>query len=111
MTSNEWRDEVYGYALSLRETLAEVWDAIDAGEDYEGEDASEYLAEMPLEIVWEHGEPFSVLLTFGGPTAEITGGGRSGGYVLTVSWGETVELRGDAITRTGEHFRELVETD
>lgn len=51
-------------------------------DQYEGSDPFEYLDEMPLEIVWEPGEPFAVVLGTGGPHIEITGGGRSGGCLL-----------------------------
>lgn len=97
-------------AASTVELLEEVWAAIDADEEYEGQAAREYLDEMPLEIVWEKGEPFAVVLGTGGPHVEITGGGRSGGYDLNVYWaGDNARSRGEAITRTGEYFREYVE--
>lgn len=96
-------------ALGTRELLEEVWAAIDSGEEYEGQDATEYLDEMPLEIVFERGEPFAVVLGTGGPHVEITGGGRSP-YVLSVYWaGESATVHGDAIDRTGIYFRESFE--
>jgi hypothetical protein len=51
-----------------------------------------------------------VVLGTGGPHVEIIGGGRAGGYVLSVYWGgEVAHRRSDAISRTGIYFRELVE--
>lgn len=100
----------YGEAAAWREHLDAVWAAIDAGEEIDGQDAYEHLDEMVLELVWEMGEPFAVVLGTGGPHSEITGGGRSGGYVLTVYWGgDRSDLRGESITRTGEYFREMVD--
>jgi hypothetical protein len=72
------RDMCVQQAASTKRLLEEVWAAIDAGEEYEGQDAREYLDEWPLEVVWEVGEPFAVVLGTGGPHVEITGGGRSG---------------------------------
>lgn len=98
-------------AEAWRETLAELWQAIDSGEEYEGQDPNEYLSEIPLEIVWETGEPFAVVLGTGGPHTEITGGGRwsGSGYTLECYWGgDRATLRGETINRTGDYFRELV---
>jgi acetylornithine deacetylase/succinyl-diaminopimelate desuccinylase-like protein len=106
------REMCQQHAASTKELLEEVWTAIDAGEEYEGSDAQEYLDEWPLEVVWEKGEEFAVVLGTGGPHIEITGGGRNGGYKLAVYWaGEQAFQSGEAITRTGEYFREMVEVD
>lgn len=122
----------YEQAQSQRACLADYWDAIDhvenehngrpdeddcetcreiAGEYGDSaDDMREYLDEMPLEIVWEVGEPFAVVLGTGGPHVEITGGGRQGGYQLHVYWGgDHSVVTGQAVTRTGEYFREYVE--
>lgn len=110
--SEQTRKACWEQVKSTEELLGELWDAIDAGEEYEGQDAQEYLDELPLEIVWEQGEPFAVVLGTGGPHVEITGGGRSSGsgYQLDVYWaGERATVRSEAITRTGEYFREMVE--
>lgn len=119
--SDETRKMLTQTLESVRETMGELWDLIDrnnAGETndegdaltYEGSDPMEYLDEWPLEIVWETGEPFAVVLGTGGPHYEVTGGGRQGGYVLTGYWGgEEVTLSGQGVTRTGEYFREQVE--
>lgn len=91
---------------ATKEHLAETWDDIDWGSDYEE------LEESVLEVVWEKGEPFAVVLGTGGPHIEIRGGGRhdGSGYALHGYWsGEHVVIRGYSITRTGEYFRELVE--
>jgi hypothetical protein len=104
------KDACWDQGNSTKEILTEVWEAIDADVKYEDQDAREYLQEMPLEIVWELGEEFAVVLGTGGPHVEITGGGRSGSYKLTVYWaGEKATVSGAAITRTGEYFREMVE--
>lgn len=99
-----------GQAESMRELLTEVWAAIDADEEYEGQDAREYLDEMPLEVVWEHGTPFAVVLGTGGPHVEVTQDTRGGGASLEVYWGsDRATLRGDAISRTADYFREYVD--
>lgn len=108
MATEEWAETVRRRAESVRAMLDELWERIDRGPL----DESPYdeLDEIPLEIVWEMGEPFAVVLGTGGPHVEITGGGRQGGYVLHVYWSEHIELRGESITRTGEYFREVVDT-
>lgn len=74
-----------------------------ATDQYGGQPALDYLDEMPLEVVWEKGEPFAVLLTFGGPNAWIFGGGRMDpGYHLDVYWDTHAVERSDGIRRTGE---------
>lgn len=100
------------YADQLAETLAEVVAAIEAGEDYEGQDAREYLDEMPLELVAEKGEPFSVLLTLGGPNAEIAWSGRSGpnSAMLHAVWGiDRGSKSSPAIRYVANYFSELME--
>ena len=97
-------------ASHTRELLEDIWEAIDQGGEYEDTDATDYLDELPLEIVWEMGEPFAVILGTGGPHVEITGGGRSGEYALTVYWGGAeATVHGDAIDRTGAYFRDMYE--
>lgn len=109
MTDNT-QEMCQAQALGTRELLEEVWAAIDSGEEYEGQDATQYLDEMPLEIVFERGEPFAVVLGTVGPHVEITGGGRSSFYSLSVYWaGESATVYGEAIDRTGEYFRESFE--
>lgn len=111
--TEDFRDHVRKTADGYVSTLENLWERIDADDRGEGNDHQEprdELDELPLEVVWEKGEPFAVVLGTGGPHVEITGGGRSGGYVLTAYWGSTPETRrGDAIARTGEYFREYVE--
>ena len=100
---------------STRDDLADLWrriDALDTNPDDPEGDPIEELSERPLEIVWEKGTPFSVLLTFGGPNVWIECDSRdvTPDYVLKGAWGgERDEIRGESITRTGEYFRELVE--
>lgn len=123
------QDLVIGQANAQLDTLDELWQAIDHAEGCDHQDPEEcetcadgaeygdtlderreYLQELPLEIVYEMGEPFAVVLGTGGPHVEITGGGRSGGYVLATYWGgETVRRSGEAVRRTGEFFRQYVE--
>lgn len=102
------------YADTLAETLSEVVAAIESGEEYEGQDAREYLDEMPLEFVSEKGEPFSILLTCGGPTAEIVWSGRSGPdhARLESYWGGDKGYRSSgAIRYVANYFSELMEAD
>lgn len=109
-TMTERKNLAAEYADTLAQTLAEIWAAIDADEDYEDQDAREYLDEMPLEIVWRMGSPFEVLLTFGGPNAWIEQDARYDAVELKVAWGgDRAERRGEAITRTADYFRELVD--
>lgn len=80
--------------------------------DYEGSDPLEYLDDMPLEIVWEKGEPFAVVFGVGGPHTELTGGGRASGsgYVVESYWGGwRGHARSAAVQRTGDYFRERCE--
>lgn len=104
-------DACYEQAVSTRDLLAEVWAAMDAGEYYEGTDPQQYLDEMVLEVVWEVGEPFAVVLGTGGPHVEVTGGGTGQPrYQVDVYWaGEASHVGGSAVTRTGQYFRELYE--
>ena len=92
---------------NVRQSLAELFERIDSVDDPdEFGQPFEELNEYPLEIVWEVGEPFAVVLGTGGPHIEITGGGRQGAYTLHGYWGgEHVALSGAPITRTGEYFR------
>lgn len=98
-------------------SLDELWERIDAAyyDDDSYDDAVTELQERPLEIVWEKGEPFAVVLGTGGPHVEIRGGGRHDGtgYTLHVYWGGEHVTRygaeGGGIDRTGAYFRELVE--
>ena len=96
---------------NVRQSLAELFERIDAVDDPdEFGQAFEELDEYPLEIVWEVGEPFAVVLGTGGPHIEITGGGRQGSYTLHGYWGgEHVTLSGASITRMGGYFRSQCE--
>ena len=119
-----------GEARATAESLAEMWAALDhaqactedadecetcqanADEYGVGEDEIyEWIHERPLDIEWEKGEPFAVVLGVGGPHTEITGGGRAErDYSLTTYWGsDRFTTRSEAITRTGEFFRDCVE--
>jgi RecJ-like exonuclease len=134
-------DMLYDHVRSNARLLDEIWEAIDGKEceqcdgtgtvlgdlecapcdgtgelpsTYEGSDAREYLNELPLEIVWEKGEPFAVVLGTGGPHIEIRGGTRHDGtgYQIHGYWaGEHSTWGSEGVSRTGEYFRELIDTD
>ena len=111
--SEETRDMLWEQLKGTRASLDELWARIDIADvrDFES-DPREELDELPLEIVWEKGEPFAVVLGTGGPHVEIRGGTRHDGfsYSLHGYWGgEHVTISGESIIRTGEYFRELVE--
>lgn len=120
--TEDFQDHVRKTADGYVSTLEDLWERIDADDDSEYpkpermvgayDSPRDELDDLPLEVVWEAGEPFAVVLGTGGPHVEITGGGRQGGYTLTVYWGSTPVYRsGEAITRTGEYFREPYEQD
>lgn len=114
MTDETTRDLCSVHAKNTAEILDELWEAVDAGEKYEDSDPMEYLVEWPLEIVWEKGEPFAIVLGTGGPHVEIRGGTRHDGstYAVHVYWsGEHVTYghASEGVQRTGEYFRDLVE--
>lgn len=97
------------YADGLAGTLASVWEAVENDEQYEDQDAREYLDEMPLEIVDRKHTAFAVVLTLGGPTAEIVYDSREGEYALVVSWhSEPVRRYSAAISSVGAYFYDLV---
>jgi hypothetical protein len=94
--------------------MCEVCDGNGTTHTYEGSDATDYLYELPLEIVWEKGEPFAVVLGTGGPHIEIRGGTRHDGtgYQIHGYWaGEHSTWGSEGVSRTGEYFRELIDTD
>ena len=100
------------YADRLATTLTEVVAAIEAGDEYEGQDARSYLDEMPLEVVAEVGEPFSVVLTVGGPYAAIVWAGRSGpDYAhMESAWGsDTGRKTSGAIRYVANYFSDLID--
>lgn len=117
--SETTRDMLLEQLKGTREHLRQLWDRMDADswDNQEAmeesiEAAREELNELPLEVVWEKGEPFAVVLGTGGPHVEIRGGTRHDGsaYTLHGYWaGEHVTISGESITRTGDYFRELVE--
>lgn len=99
------REMLAEHLESTRDSLAELWDRLEieaqslTGED----DAHTKLDELPLEIVWEKGEPFAVVLGTGGPHIEIRGGTRhdGSGYALHGYWsGEHVTLHGSGTRYT-----------
>lgn len=101
------------YGRGMEQSLGEIWDAIDSGEEYEGQDAREYLDEMVLEIVNHRGAPLQIVLTVGGPDSRIMATLNNVGEVLhahlATTWdGEDVRTSG-AIRRTADYFAELLE--
>lgn len=115
--STETREMLLEQLKGTRRHLDEIWESVsltmEEREERElPEEPYELLDELPLEIMWEMGEPFAVVLGTGGPHIEIRGGTRHDGsaYSLHGYWGgEHVTISGESITRTGEYFRELVE--
>lgn len=120
--SESTREMLRAQLESTRETLDGLWAAVDKGDHGQCPSCSgsdewqceplEFLAEMPLEVVWEKGEPFAVVLGTGGPHVEIRGGGRHDGSVYSLHgyWsGEHLRVFGEGVERTGAHFREMVE--
>lgn len=79
------------------------------------ERASDELTESyALELVAERGEPYSVLLTFGGPTAwvEWTARRRTDSAELRVSWGSgTVVRRSAAVRALASFYADMMEED
>lgn len=127
-------DLLQGNLDNLADNLTTIWAAIDRGawsceicldpetehdddtdHDYRPtedeltyDDPTDALHALPLEIVWESGEPFAVVFATGGPHIELTGGGRSGDYALTGHWaGTTTTLHGPEIDRCGDYFRDM----
>ena len=103
------------YADTMAESIAEAMGAITVGGYVEGQDATEYLAEWPLEIVHQMGRRFEVVLTVGGPDARVvcdldTAGQRWGAAVLEVTWGTDTSRRyGHSIDQLADYFAELFE--
>lgn len=103
------------YADSLAQTFAELVTAIENdAEIYDGQDPREYLDEMPLEIIAEAGEPYSVVFTVGGPFAEVTWTARAGTEraELKTTWGSDRGSRtSDAIRYVARYFAEYMEVE
>ena len=99
------------YADTLVRSLTELWDAMDSAPDseYDGyESPDEALMARPLGITREVGEPFRILLTSGGPYADVTSNAHGEWAKLKVSWGGDVARRyGPVIDRTAHYFAEL----
>lgn len=112
-TMTDFETHVRSTADGYVSTLEDLWRRIDADDGGEGtahEEPRDELDQLPLEVVWEKGEPLAVVIGAGGPHVEITGGGWRSGYELTVYWGSNSEVRrSDSISRTGEYFREMWE--
>ena len=108
--ATEKRNMAQEQADAYAETLEEIWAAIDADEEYEDQDPREYLDEMPLEIVWQAGSPFEILFGVGGPSTWIEQDARYDNPELISVWGgDRGVVRSEAIRRTADYFRELVD--
>lgn len=74
--------------------------------------SDELIESYALELVAEKGEPFSVLLTYGGPTAWIEWSGRRGtdSAELRVTWSSDVVVRrSTAIREMAAYYAEMME--
>lgn len=99
-----------GHDLDLGRDLTSLGVDSDSDTSIEGQ-MSQLLDEYPLEIVYELGEPFTVIISAGGPHVEITNGldGRDC-YVLVGHWGtETVMRRGDPVATVAAYLRDMAE--
>ena len=101
------------YADTIAERVAELakglsdpdaWVSEDGADYGEGaDDFYEHIGDWPLEVRYERGEPFSVLVTFGGPNAWLIRD-RFGGDRIEVFWG------GDhAVRRGGADVRAVLD--
>lgn len=120
MTADQRMTEDYADTIAARvEELAtgldnpDAWVSPDGAEYGEGaDDFYDHLSEWPLEVKFERGEPFSVLVTFGGPNAWLVRD-RFGGDRVEVYWGVDHATRrgGAALRAVLDHFYGYVEGD
>lgn len=104
------------YADGVRDSIEEMmteYAAYNAPGDDTNESALEALDEYPLELVWQKGAPFEVVITVGGPDARIVHDVRWNDWTLVVRWGTDTasERRSEHITAMGEYFLTLVDDD
>jgi hypothetical protein len=121
-------EEVAGAYQSHEDDMADVFAVLDGSDDadtlervasYIGVDVDDvdddavhtFLAEYPLEIVHEVGQPFTVVLGTGGPHVEIEGRVRDGGLVsaeFAIYWGTDSRVTrldsSDALWRLAEYY-------
>lgn len=98
--------------LFARHDLAERYSDVSESAARHLEEIREEIDESPLELVAEKGEPFSILLGFGGPNVRIEWSGRRGtdAAVLNVDWWfNHADRRSEGIRRMAEYFAELME--
>lgn len=90
MSEDTVRDYVTGAYASREEDARAILAAYDAGEEYEGQDAGDALAEWPLSVEVELGRPAEVLLSWGGPGEWLEAtcrGGAVDSVTFHVVWG------------------------
>lgn len=68
MSDDGVREYLTAAYASREDDARGMLDALDAGEEYDGQDASDALAEYPLDVNLELGAPGEVLLSTGGPS-------------------------------------------
>jgi len=106
--SNETRDMLYESMESIKARLSDIMIAIDDGVPYEDEcdeyDATDYLAEYPLEVVNERGREFAVVIGTGGPHIEIAADGLRKARLEGYWGGERVTLFGDVFDEVLDWF-------
>jgi hypothetical protein len=113
------KDHVLAMFDSYNETAQEALDAIDAGEEYEGQDPSDFLDEWPLSL--DTSIIVDIMLGVGGPTAYIHCEVSKGNYgtleidraTFIASWGgdkrETPLSMGDALYAVANRYIEAME--
>lgn len=111
---NSPEDYVNNARNSREEDAQAMLDAVDAGEEYEGQDADEAIDELPLSVELEH--HVVIVLSTGGPHEEIDvtiyGDGTIKEAKFGAYWGnnrkETRLHEGDALWTLAERYVGLV---
>lgn len=116
--SSQDQDMTERYADGMVEGLDLLFKRYDLASEYADrsesaarhlEEIREEIEESPLELVAEKGEPFSILLGFGGPNVRIEWSGRRGtdAAVLNVDWWfNHADRRSEGIRRMAEYFED-----
>lgn len=100
------------YADDVAQSIEEHMTYVRSDDNDVREAATETLSYYPLEIVWQKGAPFEVVITVGGPDARIVHDVRWNDWKLEVVWGgDTAVRRSEHITAMGEYFLALVDED
>ena len=103
---SEWR---LTYSPGLR---ANTWWLSDAAgdelnpDDYEAQDAADYLSDYSLEVIDERGRNFAVVLTVGGPHIEIEAVGLSRARLEGWWGGDHLTFHADVFTQVLDWFIE-----